>query len=447
MTTPSGIAPDSITHRRILAVALPIVISNATEPIKGAVDTGVVGQLGLAAPIGAVGIGAVVLAMLYMLFSFLRMGTSGLVAQARGAGDVAETGAIVMRGLLMGAAGGLLFLLLQTPFYVLAFSISPASDEVETLARDYLSIRALGAPATLAYFAATGWLIAMEKTRQVMILQIWINGVNIALDLWFVLGLGWGVEGVATATVIAEWTGLCLALWFCRPAFSGDQWRDWARIFNPDRLRKMAAVSGDIMIRSIILNAMFITFLFYGAAFGDVTLAANQVLLQFLEITAFALDGFAFAIEALVGQAMGARMVRSLRRAVILTTIWMAVLSLVLSVFFLVAGPALIDLMTTAPDVRAEARSYLAWAALSPLIGCAAWMLDGVFIGATRTAAMRRAAIESGVVYALAVWALGASLDNHGLWLALWVSFVIRAATLAWRYPALEAAAATSEPS
>lgn len=440
---PTDITPENITHRRVLAVALPIVLSNATQPILGAVDTGVVGQLGEAAPIGAVGVGAIVIASVYWLFGFLRMGTSGLVAQARGAGDTSETGALLMRGLMIGAAGGLLVFVAQFPLFSLAFKAAPASPEVEEMARQYLGIRVWGAPAAISVFALTGWLIAMERTREVLVLQVWQNGLNIVLDLWFVLELGWGVEGVAIATIIAEWTGLALALWFARAAFGGDQWRDWARVFDRVRLKRMAAVNGDIMIRSILLNLTFILFVFWGAGFGDVTLAANQVLLQFLEITAFALDGFAFAAEALVGQALGARMAASLRKAAILSSIWGFVAVCLMAAGFWLAGPYLIDLMAKSGEVQAAAREYLPWVALSPIVGVTAWMLDGIFIGATRTRAMRVAAIEAVAVYLVVIWPLTWAFGNHGLWLALWVSFVARGITLLVRYPALEAEART----
>ncbi|MGR3343650.1 MAG: MATE family efflux transporter, partial [Paracoccaceae bacterium] len=185
-----------ITHRRVLNIAVPIVLSNVTVPILGAVDTGVVGQLGLAAPIGAVGIGAIILSVLYGIFSFLRMGTTGLVAQAKGAGDEAETGALLMRALLIGAAAGAVFVAAQVLLFQAAFALAPASGEVEALAQDYLVIRVWGAPATISLFAVTGWLIATERTRGVLLLQLWMNGLNIGLDLWFVLGLGWGVQGV-----------------------------------------------------------------------------------------------------------------------------------------------------------------------------------------------------------------------------------------------------------
>ncbi len=439
--TDTSITPANITHKRVLSVALPIVLSNATVPILGAVDTGVIGQLGQAAPIGAVGVGAIVLATLYWFFGFLRMGLSGLVAQARGAGEVAETGALLMRGLMIGLAGGVFVFALQAFVFAGAFLAAPASPEVESLARDYLSIRIWGAPAAIAIFAINGWLIAMERTKAVLVLQLWMNGLNAGLDLLFVLEFGWGIEGVAYATLLAEWSGLALGLWLCRAAFAGDQWKDWARVFDPNRLRRLAAVSRDILIRSAVLNAMFILFLFRASAFGDVPLAATQILLQFLEITAYALDGFAFAAEALVGQAMGARQRQSLRKAAVISSLWGVVAVCLMALFFALFGPWLIDLMATSTEVRAQAKGYLWWVVFSPIVGVSAWMLDGVFIGATRTADMRKAALEALGIYLIALLVCVSMWQLHGLWIALYVSFIARAVTLWIRYPALERSA------
>lgn len=433
--------PAAITNRRVLAIALPIVLSNATVPILGAVDTAVVGQLGQAAPIGAVGLGAVILATVYWIFGFLRMGTTGLVAQARGAGDTAETGALLMRGLMIAAAAGLVFVLGQALLIWGAFRIAPASPEVERLGRAYLSIRIWGAPATIALYALTGWLIAMERTRSVLALQLAMNAFNVVLTIVFVLGLGWGVRGAAAGTLVAEWSGLAFGLWLCRAAFAGNQWRDWGRVFDPARLRRMAVVNGDILIRSVVLQASFTAFMFLGAGLGDVTLAANQVLLQFLEITAYALDGFAFAAEALVGQTLGLRDRAGLRRAATLSSLWGGGGAVLLAGAFLLAGPAIIDLMATAPDVRAEARHFLPWLVAAPLVGIAAWMLDGIFIGATETRSMRNAALLSVAIYAAAVAILLPAFGNHGLWAALMVLNAARGVTLGLRYPALEARA------
>ena len=427
-----------VTHARVLKIALPIVISNATVPILGAVDTGVVGQLGQAAPIGAVGIGAVILTGIYWVFGFLRMGTTGLTCQAHGAGQVGEVAALLTRALMIGFAGGAALIVLQLPIFWGAFQLAPASAEVEGLARDYLAIRVWSAPAMIAIFGLTGWLIAQERTGAVLAIQVLMNGVNIGLDLWFVLGLDWGVTGVARATVIAEWGGLALGLWICRDAFSVPAWRDWPRVFDPVRLRVMASVNTDILLRSLMLQVVFISFLFLGADFGDVTLAANQVLLQFLHITAHALDGFAFAAEALVGQAYGARTAGHLRRGAVMTSIWGLVVCGLLAIGFAGFGGTIIDIMAKAPEVQTEARSYLPYMVATPVLGLAAWMLDGVFIGATRSRDMRNMMAVSLAVYVVAAAILVPGLGNHGLWLALLISFVARGVTLGLRYPALE---------
>ncbi len=435
-------APRAVTHRRVLKIALPIVLSNATVPILGAVDTGVVGQLGQAAPIGAVGIGAVILTAVYWIFGFLRMGTTGFVSQAEGAGDRSEIAALLTRVLIIAGLAGFALILLQQPIFAAGFALSPASTEVEALARDYMSIRIWSAPAPIALYGITGWLLAQERTRGVLVIQIIMNGTNILLDLWFVLGLGWGVQGVALATLISEVFGLCVGLWLCRAAFRVPAWRDWPRVLDRVRLRQMALVNSDILIRSLLLQAIFMGFLFVSARFGDVALAANQVLLQFLNITAYALDGFAFTAETIVGQALGARSAPILRRGAVLTSAWAVGASVLLACVFAVGGGTIIDIMTTAPEVRIAAREFLPWMVAAPLLGVAAWMLDGIFIGATRSQDMRNMMIVSFVIYVVCVVALVPPYENHGLWLAFNIAFVARGVTLGLRYPALERSAA-----
>ena len=429
-----------ITHRRILAVAGPIVLSNVTVPILGVVDTGVIGQLGQAAPICAVGIGAVVLSTFYWLFGFLRMGTAGLTAQAYGAGRAGEVSAMLTRALLIAATAGLALIVLQVPLFWAAFKAAPASAEVERMARDYLAIRIWGAPFAIAIFAFTGWLIALERAKSVLVLQVAMNGVNLVLDFWFVLGLGWGIEGVAVASLIAELGGAVLALWLCRDVFANAAWRDRARVLDTMTLKRMAVVNSDILIRSLMLTAIFTSFMFFGARFSDVELAANQILLQFLNVAAYAMDGFAFGAETFVGQALGARNKAGLRRAAIMSSQWGAGISGVLALGFLLFGGMAIDLMTTAEDVRAMARVFLVYMVLAPLVGWPSWMLDGIFIGATRTADMRNMMVVSTVIYIVAVLTLMPLFGNHGLWLALLISFIARGVTLGLRYPALEAA-------
>ncbi|MDP3197636.1 MATE family efflux transporter [Tabrizicola sp.] len=433
-----------ITHGRLLRIAGPIVLSNVTVPLLGAVDTAVIGQLGDPASLGAVGIGAVILATLYWAFGFLRMSTSGLAAQAHGGGDAAERTAVLIRALLIGAAAGVALVLAQGALFAAAFWVAPASDQVEGLAQGYLEIRIWGAPATVALYALTGWLVGLGRTRDVLILQLWQNGLNIGLDLWFVLGLGWGVPGVALATLIAEWTGLLLGLWLAREAFGSALRPALARLGDRVAIRLMFSASRDIMARTILLQLSFTSFVFLGARFGDVTLAANQVLMQFLEITAYALDGFAFAAEALVGQAIGARSVAQTKAAGRICMQWGFGGAAALAVVFALAGPGIIDLMTTSPEVREAARGYLPWLVAAPLIGVAAWIYDGIFIGALLTGDMLRAMLLSVAVYGVALAVLVPLGGNHGLWAALMVLNAVRTVTLWRKYPKILARAGSA---
>lgn len=442
MKTPvADTAPVRLTHKRVLNIAVPVVLSNATVPILGAVDTGVVGQIGLAAPIGAVGIGAVILSAFYWVFGFLRMGTVGLTAQAEGQGDAGEVAALLTRALMIGLGAGVVIIALQSVLFWAAFSVSPASAEVETLARDYMAIRIWSAPAAIALYGITGWLIAQERTRAVLVLQLWMNGLNVALDIWFVIGLGWGVQGVAVATAIAEWSGFALGLWFCRAVFAGVAWRAWADVFDSVRWRRMVLLNTNILIRSLLLEAIFVSFMFMGAGQGDITLAANQVLLQFLMIASYALDGFAFSAEALVGKAFGARAPARVRRAALLCAGWGMAAAVCMALVFALFGGLIVDVMTTAPEVRGTARIYLPYLVWLPVIGCTAYMLDGIFVGAMRSRDMRNMMALSFGVYVACVMMLVPALGNHGLWLAMLISFVARALTLGARYPALERSA------
>lgn len=384
-----------------------------------------------------------ILTAVFWVIGFLRMGTTGLTSQAVGPGDGAEGAALLSRAPMIGLGAGGLLIAAQGAVVRAGFRAAPASAEVEALARDYIEIRIWSAPAAIALYGVTGWLIAQERTRAVLAVQLWMNGLNVGLDLWFELGLGWGEQGVALGTVMADWTGLGLGLWLCRGALAGRAWRDPKQVFDWDRLRRMVGVTGDILIRSVLLQAILVSFLFWGAGLGDVQLAANQVLMQFQNITAYAQEGFSFAAEAIVGQAFGARARAALRRGALLTGLWGGVVSLGLAVGFGLFGGALIDVMTTSEPVRAAAWTYLPWMVVSPLIAVVPWMLGGVFIGATRTRDMRNMMALSALGYFAAAGPLMAAFDNHGLWQAMVLSFVLRGVTLGLRYPALERA---SEP-
>ena len=428
-----------LSHRRILKIALPIILSNSTVPLLGAVDTAVIGQMGQAAPIGAVGLGATILMIFYWAFGFLRMSTSGLAAQAKGAGDGAELSAVLLRATLIGAGGGLAVLVLHPLLFAGAFAISPASEGVEALARQFLTIRVLAAPASIALYALVGYLIGVERPRAILVLQLWQNGVNLGLDLLFVPGFGWGVAGVAWASTLAEVSGLALGLWLVRDALRR---LPLAVILAPGALRQTFAASRDILVRTVLLQLSFTAFTFLGARFGDTELAANQILMIFLGIMANALDGFANAAETLVGQAIGARDAAGLRRATRLSMGWGYAGSAALAAALALGGWLAITTMTTAPDVRAEALSLLPFLVAAPLIGNAAWIYDGIFIGALETRTMRQAAVQVTVIYALALAVLVPIFGNPGLWAALMVMNAARGLTLRRAFPRVLARAA-----
>jgi len=426
-----------LTHRTVLAMALPIMLSNLSTPLLGAVDTAVVGRIADPAYIGAVAIGSLVFTFVFWAFGFLRMGTTGLTAQALGAGQPDEIAASLGRALMIALAAGLSLIALQWPVREVAFALIDGSVRVEALARAYVDIRIWAAPATLANYALLGWFIGLGRTDIGLVLQLVLNLVNMALDVVFVIGLGWDVRGVALGTVLAEWiaatVGLALAWRHLRTMGATCQWQ---RLLQGAALQRTLRVNRDIMVRSLALTAVFVWFMAQGAQQGDVRLAANAVLMQFISMSAYFLDGLAFAAEGLVGRAIGAGRRTMFAAAAWLSTVWAVAIAAVISAAMALAGGMGIDLLTVDPGVRDAARTYLPWAAGAPLLGVWAFQLDGIFIGATRTADMRRAMLLSLLIFLLAWWVLR-PWGNHGLWAALYVHYLARTATLAWYYPAL----------
>ncbi len=424
-------------HRTVLRIALPVMLSNASTPLIGVVDTAIVGRIPDPAYIAAVALGALVFTFVFWGFGFLRMGTTGLTAQALGSGDSDELVAGLGRALLIATVVGAVLVGLQWPIREIAFALLEASDRTEGLARSYFDIRIWAAPATLANYALLGWFIGLGRTDIGLVLQLVLNLVNIALDAFFVLGLGLDVRGVALGTLFAEYlaalVGLVIAVRYMRR--HGAQLR-FGNLLVTERLKRTLAVNRDIMIRSLALIFVFVWFMAQGARHGDVTLAANAVLMQFVSISAYFLDGLAFAAEALVGRALGARDRAAFRAAVRVSTLWAVLVALLVSAVYFIAGPSVVDALTTDPDTRAAARIYLPWAALAPLAGVLAFQLDGIFIGATRSIEMRNAMLFSTAVFVLAWW-LMQPWGNHGLWAALYVNYVARALSLGWYYPAL----------
>lgn len=435
-----------ITHRRVWAVAGPIIISNSTVPLIGIADTAVIGHLGEAEFIAAIALGAIIFSTLYWIFGFLRMGTTALAAQARGRQDPDEIRAAIQRAALVGAGVGLVMIAVQAPLGWLVFEVFAAGPRVEALAGEYFAIRIWGAPAMLMNFAILGWFIGLQRADIALYLQLYLNLANLALDVIFVTGLGYTVDGVAFGTVIAEWTamalGLALVLRHAR-AGTGALFApgDRRRLRDPGALRTMLSVNRDIFIRSAFLMAAFVWLTMQGAAQGDIILAANGVLLHFFYLTAHALDGFAFASEAFVGESKGGGDRPRLRRAVWLTSVWAGAAALLFAAVFWLLGGLFISLLTNVPEVRDTAQTYLGWAVLFPLVTVASFQLDGIFVGATRTGDMRNMMALSFAIYSAAWWALQ-PFGNHGLWAAFILFNVARGLTLGVCYPALERSAA-----
>ena len=430
-------------NRRVWQLTVPIMFANLSVPLLGAVDTAVMGHLPEAYYLGAVAVGATIVHFIFWGFGFLRMGTAGLAAQAYGAKNGLEIRVVLARAGLLGVGLSAALLLLQWPIAQIGLTLFEASDQVEGPAETYFFIRIWSAPAVLMNYAIVGWFIGVQNTRAVMILQVFMNGLNIILDLWFVLGLEWDVAGVAAATVIAEFSALALGVLMVRRELRRipGSWQGM-NLRDADKIRQLVAVNRDIFIRTACLMFAFAFFTARGAKLGDNTLAANAVLIQFQQFLSFGLDGFAHAAEALVGGAVGARDRRTLRLAVKICGLWAAVIAAAYTLVYAAGGPVIIGWLTDLEAVRALAGEFLIWVIISPIISVWSFTLDGVFIGATRTAEMRNGMIISLAIYLAAVFALQPVLGNHGLWLAFTIFMAARAVTLAIVYPNVERAAA-----
>ena len=430
-----------VSHRKVWLLAGPIILSNVSVPLVGAVDTAVVGRLPGPEAIGAVALGALIFNFLYWGFGFLRMGTTGFVAQALGAGDRVGLADTLLRVLGLALVLGLITVLLGAPVFDLAFYLIDSSDRVETLARDYVEIRIWSAPAVLAVYAFTGIFIGLHDTRSAFMLQLVLNISNVLLDLLFVLGFDWGVQGVALASLLAEYLAMGFGLWLLRGrigrALAGF---NRARLLQRDALVALFTANGNIFIRTLCLVFAFSYFTARSAEQGEVTLAANAILMHLQSIMAYALDGFAHAVEALAGSAYGAARLALFRRAVWLTSLWAALVACLAAVAYWIAGEWIIGLFTDIDAVLASALVYLPWMIIAPLVSVWSFQLDGIFIGTGHTREMRNAMIVSVVFYLLALHWLVPWLGNHGLFLGLTLFMLIRALSLICYFRGIESA-------
>jgi len=425
-------ASSPLTRSRVLALAWPIVLAQATTATTGIVDTAVMGLYGTAVDLAAVAVAAVSFSFIYWSFGFLRMSTTGLTAQAEGAGDRTESRAILVRAALLGLVLGVALIVLFPLIRQIAFAAFQAEAIVETRAGTYFDVRIWGAPAALVGFGINGWLIGTGRTRALLAMQIVLNGTNAVLDAWFVAGLDLGPAGIAAGTAVAEWVAVGAGLWIVR-----TELRLPPMLLARDKLVALFAANRDIMIRTLALLFSFAWFVNSGARVGTAQLAGNEVLLQFITVAAFVLDAFAFVAEKEVGEAFGARDPARIRRAVRLTSEFAFGFGALFSVIYLVGGAVVIEAVVADRAARDAALAFLPYCAAVPIVGVAAWQLDGVFLGTTRGRALRTAGVLAALLYVVTDLVLAPRFGNTGVWVAFLLMYVYRAAGLGTFWPGL----------
>ena len=424
-------------NRKILRLAIPNIISNLSVPLLGAVDTALVGHLEEVYYLGAIAIGGMIFNFIFWGFGFLRMGTTGITAQAFGEENKTESVMTLARALCVAGVFSLLILLLQVFIVDLGFLIVDASPEVERYTRIYFNIRIYTAPATLGLYAINGWFLGMQNARYPMYVMVVLNALNIALDIFFVYSLNMNVAGVAWGTLIARYVGILLAvglLWY--------KYRDWVKEYVHEKLlelepiKKFFAVNRDIFLRTLCLIFTFSFFTAKSATFGDVVLAANTILLQLWMIVSYGIDGFAFAAESLIGRYTGSREQQKVKRAATYCFAWGLAIGVIASGVYWIFDESILKLFTDQQPVIAAALLVFGWTIAGPTVSSFCYIWDGIFIGATATAPMRNSMLFATAVVFLPVYFIMVPyLGNHAIWLAM-VSFMIaRGATLSWYAP------------
>jgi MATE family multidrug resistance protein len=409
----------SFSHREYLVLAVPLIISGISTPILGAVDTAVIGRIPDPASIGGVAVGAVIFNTIYWLLGFLKVSTSGFTAQAEGANNQKEMILSFIRPMLLAIVFGLFFIILQDPILSIALSLIGGSEAVSSFASSYFSIRIWGAPFILLSYVMIGWLIGMGKVRLALATQIWMNLLNILLDFVFVLELEMGVKGVAYATLIAEVSAVVLGAWLLyitnREKFVHLK---LSMLLETEPVFKMMKVNRDLFLRTVCLLTMTILFTSIGASMGDVTLAANAILLQIHYIIAYLFGGFANASSILVGRAIGGANLFLYKRAFTLSAKWGGISALLLSISVLAFGKSIISLFTTITDVKVMTGDFLIWMLVFPIVGFWGLQLEGIFSGATEAKSIRNSIALALIVFITMIWIFVPVFKNHGLWCA-----------------------------
>jgi MATE family multidrug resistance protein len=428
---------ETLSRKRVLRLAIPVMLAQAAIAATGVVDTAIMGLYGDKSDLAAVAIASVAFSFIYWGFGFLRMSTTGLVAQAMGRGDPAEARATLQRGLLIGAVFGFVILAFAPLLRAIVFAPFGAEPDVVMLADGYFGARVWGAPALLTQYAITGWLLGTGRTGALLAMQVVMNGVNILLDIWFVAGLDWGPAGIGAGTAIAEWVALIFGLILIWPSLKRAR-----GLLDRTALIALFNANRDILIRTLALLFAFAWFVRSGAQMGTAQLAGNEVLLQFITVAAFVLDGFAFVAEKEVGEAYGARNPARLRRAMRVTTELALGFGVLISLLYLIGGGAVIERFIADDEARQAALAFLLYCAAVPILGVAAYQLDGFFLGATQGRAMRNAGIVATIGYVSLDLLLRPAFGNTGVWVAFLGMFVWRAAALGYYLPSLMRAAA-----
>lgn len=427
---------SKVTTAQVFAIAGPAMIANLTTPLIGIVSTTAIGRLGDATQLGGVAMASVIFDCLFWLFAFLRMSTVAFTAQSLGAGETRELHAILVRGLIVAGIVGIALIVLQAPLAAILLGAMGGSEGVTRAAKTYFIIRIWSAPLALANYVVLGWLIGQARASMALSVQIAINVINMIATVLLVLAADLGIAGAAIAAVIAEAAGLAIGGMIAQRLTSGHPPLSRAHLLERAKLLRMLAVNRDIMIRTAALIAAFLFFTAQGARSGDVILAANAVLNNFLLVSAFFLDGLANAAQQLCGRAYGARSRENFSGAVRLVLLWGFVFALAVTAAFALSGPALIDVMTASAEVRRVAREYLVFVIASPALAVFAFAFDGVYIGATWARDMRNLMLASLAIF-LAAWLALRGFGNAGLWAALLVHYAARGGLQALAYPRL----------
>ncbi|AZG34054.1 MULTISPECIES: MATE family efflux transporter DinF [Shewanella] len=424
-------------NRQLLALATPMILSNITIPLLGLVDTAVIGHLEQAYYLGGVALGSTIITLMIWLLGFLRMSTTGLVAQAYGANDTSTQQQLLIQGCSLALTLGLVGVILQSPLLNLALSLSDASEQVMLYCRQYVEIRIWSLPFALTNLVLLGWLLGRQAPKAAMWQLIIANSVNIILDLVFVMVFKWNVQGVALASVIADICAFSVALVMVKrqlvdmgglklsQVIAHLSWRGYARLLTLNR---------DIFIRSLCLQAAFSFMTFYGAGLGDNIIAANAVLLNLLMLISYALDGIAYYAEAEVGRAFGQKNPILLHDSVVLAFCWSAMVAVLFSLLFWLAGPWIIQLLTNIEAVQDTANNYLIWLVFMPILAFGCYLFDGVYIGAAHGQIMRNSMIVATFGIYFPCWYVLQDWGNHSLWAAMSIFMLCRSLTLGWHY-------------